>query len=204
MVTDGCQTEGCSCPTPGCIDQAVNKYDKARAYSLACQNGTGSDCPDAVGIAAFTAGGLVTVGAAPPIIAAASSFFETVSTGIGAYCAAYSQVCAGLLTGAQEAERQAPSAADIVKQVPTMGRAGSDGVRELVGTTVDDAQALFKSLTINAIDIETKDNGAVVAELSDGTYITFRATSSVRLSDGVPTIDINSPTIGYWKLKFIP
>jgi hypothetical protein len=97
-----------------------------------------------------------------------------------------------------------PQTIQLIQRISTLGRPGSEGVREIINTSADDAYNYFKQLTVNAVEVVTTERGAIVARLADGTYITYRAASSQQWSGGVPTIDINSPLIGLWKLKFLP
>jgi hypothetical protein len=94
----------------------------------------------------------------------------------------------------------------MIKQVGLLGKVGTSNTIRIVTTTnpVAKAESLFATLTKNAISKTTTADGAIVANMGNGNFITFRPLSASQ--SGFPaTISLNFPNI--WSsvrdLKFI-
>ncbi len=90
-----------------------------------------------------------------------------------------------------------------INDVPTLGRPGNNKGNRVVTGTLSDAEQMFGELTVGATSFTTYPNGAIRATMPDGSYVTFRAVGSAQ-SRFVPTINVDSPDIGYWGIKFEP
>lgn len=94
---------------------------------------------------------------------------------------------------------------NMVLKTAKLGVPGQqDFVRELHGTNVTKANELFLSLTKNAVSSTTNSNGIIVANMGNGSFITFRTVSSPLSPNVIATIDLNFPALftEIIKLKF--
>lgn len=88
-----------------------------------------------------------------------------------------------------------------INDIPKLGGPGRrPGVRVMQGG-VGEARQLFDELTVNAIELRSLPNGKELALLPNGSVVTYRPVSSYK-SNYVPTIDVNSPVVGIWEIKF--
>jgi hypothetical protein len=167
MPTNGCQTEGCD------ITWAQENYDRERAFNLACQNGSGSNCPNYAEIGAFVGAGLIGSAALPSVVGAVGPAVSTVSNAIyggslqfAAMCTA-SIICGGLLFGMGSSEAEHAVG----------GGTADQGVGELEAR----AKAL-QQLRPTAIDVQRTTTGIVRAMDAAGNIVDLVAHSSGRLS----------------------
>ena len=82
-----------------------------------------------------------------------------------------------------------------LKKIGTPG--SSKDIRVVTGG-VDAAEEMFQTLTRNATKVTRKADGTIVAEMANGGYITYRASSK----SGPPTIDFNNIPNTPRKIKF--
>jgi hypothetical protein len=152
-VTDGCGQDGGRDPE---AEAAQGNYFRARQYYLACQNGSGSNCPDSVGVDAFVAGGLVAVGAAPTALAAGAEVVDTIAAAASTYCA-LSDACRNLLqwfngTAAESAAQDnlpGDTSVDYTTIQPYIKQAIDNGTSRVLNVNADGDPILEYVATIN-------------------------------------------------------
>ncbi len=77
------------------------------------------------------------------------------------------------------------------------GKSRSSRVRHMIGDAKT-AWRFFESLTKGYVK-QWRDGDAIIREMPDGTYITYRSTSR----DKTPVIDIHGPGDSHWKIHFV-
>ena len=84
-----------------------------------------------------------------------------------------------------------------IKMLPS---SNTSSIKELAGTA-DDAYNFFKN-QVEPSSIYKNEKGVLIGKNKEGIYFSYRAQSSIHLSDGVPSIEV-SGIKGIRKIKFI-